>query len=96
MSKTSFFDTYSGMKLANYDNKRNVENLWTIYPFLQGYQFSKNNPGSIRFYRFDGNVEKEVPGRKTIRYEYLANGCPARRTEQSDNGSLLTTYNYTD
>ncbi|MCE7072567.1 hypothetical protein LZG74_19785 [Dyadobacter sp. CY327] len=88
------FDTYSSTKYSGYDNKRNVENLWMVYPFLPGYSFASNNAGVIRFYFFDGNVEKEVRGRKTITYEYLENGYPSRKAERGSSGSLETTYSY--
>ena len=91
---TGQFETYSSTRFSEYDNKRNVENLWMVYPFLPGYIFAGNNAGSVRFYFFDGNAEKEVPGRKTVSYEYLKNGYPARKLERGAKGSLESTYSY--
>jgi len=94
-NQTGYFDKYNAVRYSAYDDKKNVENLWMIYPYLPNVSFSNNNFGQISFYHFDGKSVTETSARKFFSYQYDKNGYPVSRKETGSNGGISLTAAYT-
>ncbi|MFC5408779.1 hypothetical protein ACFPMF_05640 [Larkinella bovis] len=73
-----------------YDNQKNVENLFTLFPLLPGVQFRANNY-QTKIVRAKDGTELS---RETVRYLYNEQGYPTQKTVTGAGGSLTATYSY--
>ncbi len=80
-------------RYARYDQKKHVQNLSTVYPYLPGVVFRLNNPGLVTFY--DANGQEITASRKQYTYTYNAQGYVLTHTESGAGGTLNADYTYT-
>ncbi|GAA4456249.1 hypothetical protein GCM10023189_25160 [Nibrella saemangeumensis] len=76
---------------SNYDDKKFVENLTEVNPYLPGVTFKVNNPGLKVLKNRDGY---EMTGREQYSYTYNADGYPLTRRASGEGGTLNATYSY--
>lgn len=91
-SQTGQYSHSVSTRFSMYDQQKNVENLQTIYPYLPGVTFSKNNPRLITFHDEQGN--EITTARKQFEYTYNAQGYVVTRTESGAGSTLKSTYSY--
>ncbi|GAA4408241.1 hypothetical protein GCM10023187_29830 [Nibrella viscosa] len=76
---------------SNYDDKKFVENLTEVNPYLPGVVFKVNNPGLKVLKNRDGY---ELTGREQYSYTYNADGYPLTRRTTGAGGTMNATYSY--
>lgn len=76
---------------SQYDDKKFMENLTEVNPYLPGVVFKVNNPGLKVVLNRNG---QELTGREQYSYTYNADGYPLTKQVITQGGTLNATYSY--
>lgn len=92
---TSDYRDLWGWGYANYDQHKNVANLWSVFPvLLPGVTFQLNNPGSVTRYGLNLDGTERLIQHTEYRYEYTLRGYPLSHVAITRDGSTKTLYRY--
>ncbi|WP_143100855.1 hypothetical protein [Spirosoma endophyticum] len=81
-------------RYTNYDSKKNVSDLWTLYPILPTVTLQVNNAATVTQYIEGPDGAEMLFHTSQYVYQYNAQGYPTSHTHTDPGGTLTATYSY--
>ncbi|GAB4037480.1 hypothetical protein [Spirosoma jeollabukense] len=81
-------------RYTNYDSKKNVSNLWALYPLLPNVTLQVNNAATVTQYLEGPDGAEMLFHTSQYVYQYNAQDYPTSHTHTDSGGVLTATYSY--
>lgn len=92
--ETGMYQVEMVTRYTNYDSKKNISDLWTLYPILPTVTLQVNNAATVTQYIEGPDGTDMLFHTSQYVYQYNTQGYPTSHTHTDSGGTLTATYSY--